>query len=1093
MAYGGNTISPPYRPDQYSEPETRFNRTLTSVPIDEANIEAEGGETALVTDVNGLPAHYNIEGPRHSEGGVPLNMPDNSFIYSDTAKMKIKDPEILQMFDYSDAQIQKIKKSRGITPADIAKKYDINKYRELLQDKSSNKIQRNTAELNIKNANLKLAQLALYQESMKGFPDGIPTVALPFISKFGIDPSSFLPVTEESVQQAEVPQEGPAQQEISKRNGGPTDPPVRSTTPNLDALAQANPENNYFNNINLGPTGASSNAYVEDAIRFYYDNGRTNFAVNTGQDKRGNPLYTTTDLSGLERTVNSIEDENLRMSALGNMPGPISFNKGNADLNLSPAAKRSLGQESYFDPAKKDIGSFGALMGRMNPLDVDPKELKMQPINTVKVGPTFPGAKPNCAPEGRKTPKSCLAPKSYGGFVKVPQEMMGPPMAENGLAVNDLLKFLGNYQTGDTKQPDVLVDKKAKLNFKTVGPYDADIMLAGLDVAGNVIGSRDDRKRENEFRKRTQADYLYTDTVGNEGDYDVNTGEFKPSQKYRDPVQFTGAATYSKYGGGLRKFVYEDGGEFNPELGVYVVYKNGREVYMDANDITAPNGWSPNKANRIPEARYGMQVAQTGAQKKSMYSRVEETFRGNEKLKNLLYEKTLAALKNEQYLNKDALKRKGVDINQAIAELTPEKALEAFLALQKRNYGVVENKGASWLRSQSQSDSKAYDDAYAELNLGAADPLNVALGQAAYLGYRDLLADRDAGLLEDDVNTDLAPYIVRQVGKQDESYGFDPENDISRIDAFGTNTTVGQLAGIVEPEPEVEPEEPDPIKDIPPGTIGEPARPTPPVGPYPQDVLSMGEAFANRMDIEKYYPWAPKVEPVIPKPTFFDPRRAEANIMGSYNTAINQLGAFASPQFLAANAASVAGTAMSAAADTIAQVQNQNVNVANQFETQRASILNNANLTNAAQAKQLYDQTTMMNQQYDNSKRDARNKLLGTIKNTVTNMATTDVINDVYGNRFMINPTKGGRLDFYNPPSTISPAQQAQTKAEQFAAIREQLKGTNISDEALLKIVFGTSDTPISTQDTDALAALSGMPRKYGGGVRRIKLKRAPK
>lgn len=888
MAYGGNTISPPYIPDQYSEPETRFNRTLTSVPIDEANIEAEGGETALVTDVNGLPAHYNIEGPRHSEGGVPLNMPDNSFIYSDTAKMKIKDPEILQMFDYSDAQIQKIKKSRGITPADIAKKYDINKYRELLQDKSSNKIQRNTAELNIKNANIKLAQLALYQESMKGFPDGIPTVALPFISKFGIDPSSFLPVTEESVQQAEVPQEGPAQQEV-------------------------------------------------------------------------------------------------------------------------------------------------------------------------------------------------------------PQEMMGPPMAQNGLEVNDLLKFLGNYQTGDTKQPDVLVDKKAKLNFKTVGPYDADIMLAGLDVTGNVIGSRDDRKRENEFRKRTQADYLYTDTVGNEGDYDVNTGEFKPSQKYRDPVQFTGAATYSKYGGGLRKFVYEDGGEFNPELGVYVVYKNGREVYMDANDITAPNGWSPNKANRIPEARYGMQVAQEGAQKKSMYSRVEETFTGNEKLKQLLYEKTLAALKNEQYLNKDALKRKGVNIDQAIAELTPEKALEAFLALQKRNYGVVEKKGVNWLRSQSQSDSRAYDDAYAELNLGAADPLNVALGQAAYLGYRDLLADRDAGLLEDDVNTDLAPYIVRQVGKQDEAYGFDPENDISKIDAFGTNTTVGQLAGIVEPEPEVEPEEPDPIKDIPPGTIGEPARPTPPVGPYPQDVLSMGEAFANRMGIEKYYPWAPQVEPVIPKPTFFDPRRAEANIMGSYNTAINQLGAFASPQFLAANAASVAGTAMSAAADTIAQVQNQNVNVANQFDTQKASILTNANVTNADLAKQLYDQTTLMNQQYDNAKRDARSKLLGTIKNTITNMATTDVINDVYGNRFMINPTKGGRLDFYNPPSTISPAQQAQTKAEQFAAIREQLKGTNISDEALLKIVFGTSDTPISTQDTDALAALSGMPRKYGGGVRRIKLKRAPK
>ena len=206
--------------------------------------------------------------------------------------MKIKDPEILKIFDYSDAQIKKIKKSRGITPASIAKKYDINKYREVLQDENSNKIERNTAELNIKNANLKLAQLALYQESMKGFPDGIPAVALPFLGKFGIDPSSFLPVTEESVQQAQGPE------------------------------------------------------------------------------------------------------------------------------------------------------------------------------------------------------------------AEMPQEeMMEPPMAQDGQSVNDLLDYLANYQTEYTeqpdipiKQPDVLVDEKAKLKFGTAGPYDADMVLAGLDIAGNVARLRGERR-----------------------------------------------------------------------------------------------------------------------------------------------------------------------------------------------------------------------------------------------------------------------------------------------------------------------------------------------------------------------------------------------------------------------------------------------------------------------------------------------------------------------------------------------------------------------------------------------------------------------
>ena len=677
------------------------------------------------------------------------------------------------------------------------------------------------------------------------------------------------------------------------------------------------------------------------------------------------------------------------------------------------------------------------------------------------------------------------------------EDMMQPPMAQEGMQVNDLLNYLNNYSTESTKQPDVLIDKDASLKFGTAGVYDADIMLAGLDAANNITKFIDEKRREDEFRNRTQSDYLYSDTQGDRGAYDVNTGEFKPGEK--TPVQFTGAATYAKYGGGLRKFVYETGGEFNPEEGVYLVYKNGKEVYMDANDVPAPEGWSPDEVNRIPEAKYGMQVAQDGAEKQSKYNKVEETFTGNEKLKQLLYEKTLAALQNEAYLNKNALKRKGVDIDKAIAELTPDKALEAFLSLQKRNYGIVENKGADWVRSQSQSNPSAFDKAYSELGLGDADPLNVALGQAAYLGYRDLLTDRDGGLLDPEVNTDLEPFVVRQVGKQDESYGFDPEADISKIDAIGTNTTVGQLAGVVEPEPapeavteEPEPES-EPVPDIPLGEIGELATPTPPAGPYPQDVLSMGEAFANRMGLKKYYPWAPKVEPVLPQPTFFDPRRAEANIMGAFNTAVTQLGAFASPQQLSARASEVAGNAMSAVADTVGQIQNQNVAVANQFETQRADILNNNNLTNASQAKALYDQTTLMNQQYDNAKRDARNKLLGTIKNTITNMATTDVINDVYGNRFRINPTTGGQMEFYNPPSTISPAQQGQDRVEQFVALREKFKGTDISDDALLKLVFGVSDTPVSSRDTDAMAAISAMPRKYGGGVRKVRLKKAPK
>jgi hypothetical protein len=190
-------------------------------------------------------------------------------------------------------------------------------------------------------------------------------------------------------------------------------------SPNLVALSQSNPEHNYYNNIDLGAAGAYSNAFVEDAINFYYSNGQTKFAVQTGTDKKGNPLYTTTDLGGLEKTVNSIKDENLRMAALGNMPGTLNYNNGNTNLNISPASRRSLGKESYYD--KQDIGSFGALMGRMNPLQVDPNSLKMQPVNTVSLkGPS----KSNPVPEGRGTqscgPDGCIWQNAYGGPIDPP-------------------------------------------------------------------------------------------------------------------------------------------------------------------------------------------------------------------------------------------------------------------------------------------------------------------------------------------------------------------------------------------------------------------------------------------------------------------------------------------------------------------------------------------------------------------------------------------------------------------------------------------------------------------------------------------------
>ena len=160
-------------------------RYLKQVPRDEANLEAEKGETAF-GDINGdgFTEHMLIGGKRHSQGGTPLNLPDGTFIFSDTASMKIKDPEILAKFG---------KKKGSYTPAELAKPYDLNKYRKILEDPNSDKIDKKSAELMIKNINLKLGALALAQESKKGFPQGIPEVARPYMEEMGIREEDLIP------------------------------------------------------------------------------------------------------------------------------------------------------------------------------------------------------------------------------------------------------------------------------------------------------------------------------------------------------------------------------------------------------------------------------------------------------------------------------------------------------------------------------------------------------------------------------------------------------------------------------------------------------------------------------------------------------------------------------------------------------------------------------------------------------------------------------------------------------------------------------------------------------------------------------------
>jgi hypothetical protein len=200
-----------------SMPENPYKDPKNSVTEEEETkdnpyvLEAEGGETILRPD----GTHMNINGPSHAEGGVKLTKeqaPPKSFIFSQTGKMKIKNPEVLKHFG-------KGYKKGGITPAEIAKQYNVNKYIAILQDPHADKLSKDTAMKMVENYQRKLAELSLAQESIKGFPQGIPDIAKAIMQDSGQEQQGEMPAEN---QEMETGKYGGSLRKFV--GGGPNDP-----------------------------------------------------------------------------------------------------------------------------------------------------------------------------------------------------------------------------------------------------------------------------------------------------------------------------------------------------------------------------------------------------------------------------------------------------------------------------------------------------------------------------------------------------------------------------------------------------------------------------------------------------------------------------------------------------------------------------------------------------------------------------------------------------------------------------------------------------------------------------------------------------
>ena len=182
--------------------ESDVKNTMGPVPREEANIEVELGEVVVGdTNQDGYLELFTFTGKPHSKGGTPVNIPPGSFIFSNTKKLFIKDETLLkELFGLPP-------RKGGYSPAEIAKKYQINEYVEKVRNADSDPLTKRTAQTVLDKNLEKLGELALVQESMKGFPDGIPSIAMVAAQKMGLTSESL-----KEMQGQGQPQQGPQEE-----------------------------------------------------------------------------------------------------------------------------------------------------------------------------------------------------------------------------------------------------------------------------------------------------------------------------------------------------------------------------------------------------------------------------------------------------------------------------------------------------------------------------------------------------------------------------------------------------------------------------------------------------------------------------------------------------------------------------------------------------------------------------------------------------------------------------------------------------------------------------------------------------------------
>jgi len=496
---------------------------------------------------------------------------------------------------------------------------------------------------------------------------------------------------------------------------------------------------------------------------------------------------------------------------------------------------------------------------------------------------------------------------------------------------------------------------------------------------------------------------------------------------------------------------------------------------MEGNDYPFPN--QPNR-KWDEEFDSDKKIFGDNEELKKTYEKTEETFGDpNSAASQALITKFKEGIEKGDYFGRNVTKSE----KQKLRDLSDRDIIKYFLMMQKRNLGAYAHElaGGQKISDYDQTGDKALgtdpelEKLFKEMGLGNQTSRPDGLPQQlSYLAYRDLLKSRDDGSLDKETSERLKPFGIRQVGKDDEDYGIDPEKDISRVEGYLTNSTTGQnltykfdefdeiptATEYIEPViPDAEEyNEPDDPINIKPNELKVPYNPNDPRF-WLQDLLKLN-AIASRKR-KKFYPWQPAVEDIDIDWVLEDPTRAIAATNEQMNLMAQGLGTFGGPQSFNSRMANVQGKTAASIANITAGVHNRNINTVNRGLAQQAQYDHLIDKENRIRKTKLYDDTMKVEQNALIEENFDREQYADSLASAYTNMANTYNMNTLYDN-FNVDPTTGGMMYFTNPTALDPSPNYQSSKMNMYKQRRKQFMIDNNRDwnQWEAKMLMGEAD-----------------------------------